>query len=208
MSCSPEAGRFGTLKAILSTRLHSVIQKLAQLVPAELSSMISQWNCSELNMGEVLNHLKKPQQLWHLLPPLKEPGVGEVGHTHLFASLSLGHFQGSVSQEGWEHRVLASWQGKRMHIENSLLHVLSVSPYPSGGVTSIFLNHYFRIVSPAIGAVQRTVRHSGRGRMELWNWVCVCLSHVQRETRHVANTRFWQRMGDIDCLVSVDYSHF
>lgn len=68
------------------------------------------------------------------------------------------------------------------------------------------LNHYFRIVSSAIGAVQRTVRHSGRedGAVKLF----VCQSHVQKEIRHIANTQFWQRMYDIDCLVGAKYSNF
>lgn len=55
-SGSPKERRFRTWKAVLPTTLHSMIQKLAQLVLVELSSVISHWNCSELGMGKVLNY--------------------------------------------------------------------------------------------------------------------------------------------------------
>lgn len=90
-----------------------------------------------------------------------------------------------ISEKTGEHRVSANWRSRWMHIENNFLHVLSVSPYSSGGFTSMFLNHYFRIVSSAIGAVQRTVRHSGRER----GWSCktdfVCAKAVCRRKQGI-----------------------
>lgn len=104
---------------------------------------------------------KKPQKLWHLLPLLKEPVVGRSGAFTSLCFLILWAFTRiCISEKTGEHRVSA-WQSRWMHIENNLLHVLSVSPYSSGGFTSMFLSHLFRIVS-AIGAVQRTVRHWGK----------------------------------------------
>lgn len=54
-SGSPEE-RFGTQKAVLPTKLHSIIQKLAQLIPVELWSLIFHWNRSELDVGKILTH--------------------------------------------------------------------------------------------------------------------------------------------------------
>lgn len=149
---------------------------------------------------------------------LKSLGWREGENTYVFfVSSTLWHLQGRVSRRRQESKEYEALKNADECMLRAISSMFSVPPHRLiWGIHKLMLESLFQnlLISSRVLLVISNwscLKNSERlGHRKRCNCEMVCLS-VKATCRNKDMLQilwFWQRMGDTDCLVGVEYSHF